>query len=588
MVADHYGLNKRIDAYSGNAVLVRRASDNAEQAIGFVDGAFDAAALTTFIASTTGYVKTLYDQKGSCNLTQATSSLQPQILLVDGIYKIRFTGGDFLSYESSLGSFTNIGVSIVWGAPLAYTSLTQFQGGVDLGADLSFICPYWTSSQAPYSRHGSSELVSWANWNSLKDRHHYFKYANGTATIYEFGAKVSNSASLTNPSLARLRLGKHAYADGTFDFVEMTIYSDLPNEADLGENVINEYTSLFEVGDLDLSIGDSNLSTVYSGLGTLWTRWPYRSIGQTDWFSLGQGSSTLEMWLTRLDDIGIYLNKIPYTGDARVVIALGTNDIALGATAETTLERAKLFAQGLKARAPGNIKVYISTILPRNAAAPFTSRKNTFNNEIQRDSSGDFDGIILTTLNLNLEDYTNQEFFNVDGVHLNASGQREFAACVEKALTSMPTTALDPEDVKHDVIYIYEGEERLGTYRGDDLWSDPGVENVLYDVDYLADGETVVGELEPQNYAPTSRDLYNNILRAIGAATLTDGEFDSIEVSVPGNNSETYDALVAVLDSREVVSSVRDRLTYYFQARGVEVTEPTAARSNVYIGSVLE
>ncbi len=42
-----------------------------------------------------------------------------------------------------------------------------------------------------------------------------------------------------------------------------------------------------------------------------------------------------------------------------------------------------------------------------------------------------------------------------------------------------------------------------------------------------------------------------------------------------------------VLDAREVVSNTRDRLGYYFQARGVTITTPSAAVSQIYIGSDL-
>ncbi len=65
--------------YTGNAILVRRASDDAEQAIGFVDGALDTASLATFCSGTDGFVKTIYDQQGSANATQTNGTRQGKI-----------------------------------------------------------------------------------------------------------------------------------------------------------------------------------------------------------------------------------------------------------------------------------------------------------------------------------------------------------------------------------------------------------------------------------------------------------------------------------------------------------------------------
>ncbi len=67
--------------YTGDAIRVRRASDNAEQDIGFdASGELDTSALATFCAGTDGFVKTWYDQSGNGNdATQGTTASQPKI-----------------------------------------------------------------------------------------------------------------------------------------------------------------------------------------------------------------------------------------------------------------------------------------------------------------------------------------------------------------------------------------------------------------------------------------------------------------------------------------------------------------------------
>ncbi|MEY4278330.1 MAG: hypothetical protein RL377_334, partial [Bacteroidota bacterium] len=77
-----YSLRKLRSNYTGNAILVRRSSDNVTQAIGFDGlGNIDQSALTTFIGANSGYVVTWYDQSGLNNhATQLTPSLQPRIV----------------------------------------------------------------------------------------------------------------------------------------------------------------------------------------------------------------------------------------------------------------------------------------------------------------------------------------------------------------------------------------------------------------------------------------------------------------------------------------------------------------------------
>lgn len=75
-----YSLRLLDGDYAGSCIRVRRASDNAEQDIGFSNNELDTAALATFCAGTDGFIKTWYDQSGNANdATQATTASQPKI-----------------------------------------------------------------------------------------------------------------------------------------------------------------------------------------------------------------------------------------------------------------------------------------------------------------------------------------------------------------------------------------------------------------------------------------------------------------------------------------------------------------------------
>ncbi len=76
-----YSLRKLRTAYTGNAIRVRRSSDNTEQDIAFSGNDLDTSSLTTFCSGTNGFITTWYDQSGNINnATQITAASQAQIV----------------------------------------------------------------------------------------------------------------------------------------------------------------------------------------------------------------------------------------------------------------------------------------------------------------------------------------------------------------------------------------------------------------------------------------------------------------------------------------------------------------------------
>jgi hypothetical protein len=100
-----YSLRLLDSTYTGDAIRVRRASDNAEQDIEFVDNELHTSALATFCAGTDGFVKTWYDQSGNGDdLAQTSTSAQPKIydastgVIVDANGKPRAIGQSESAY----------------------------------------------------------------------------------------------------------------------------------------------------------------------------------------------------------------------------------------------------------------------------------------------------------------------------------------------------------------------------------------------------------------------------------------------------------------------------------------------------------
>jgi hypothetical protein len=134
-----YSLRLLRTAYTGNAIRVRRASDNTEQDIGFVDNELDTSALTTFCSGTDGFVKTWYDQSGNANdATQLTASNQPQIVSSGAVINvnskpaIQFNNAypQTLSYSTNIWSYTG-------NSTLFHTSRNRTTGGSNYGSIIS-------------------------------------------------------------------------------------------------------------------------------------------------------------------------------------------------------------------------------------------------------------------------------------------------------------------------------------------------------------------------------------------------------------------------------------------------------------------
>lgn len=84
------------------------------------------------------------------------------------------------------------------------------------------------------------------------------------------------------------------------------------------------------------------------------------------------------------------------------------------------------------------------------------------------------------------------------------------------------------------------------------------------------------------------RDYLNSILSFIGAESLTDDEFATIDPDLDVDDDEAvYAELKEVLESRDNISTTLTRLDNYFLAKGLELPESDSSKSQIYIGSAL-
>ena len=117
-----YSLRKLRTAYTGNAIRVRRSSDNTAQDIGFkADGTLDTSAMLSFVGSGNGFVSIWYDQSGNgYNATQNASASQPQIidsgsvLMINSRPSMKWNGThNIYSTPSSVANLTTLALITV-------------------------------------------------------------------------------------------------------------------------------------------------------------------------------------------------------------------------------------------------------------------------------------------------------------------------------------------------------------------------------------------------------------------------------------------------------------------------------------------
>jgi hypothetical protein len=130
--AGAYSLRKIIAGYKGNAIEVRRSSDDATMDIPFVGQILDVGKLMQFVGSGSGYVTKWYDQSGGNRLAyNATPENQPLIVDSGELVKsghrpaLKFNGtSQFLMIDDFDYSMTDkLFISAVASPPTAIAAL---------------------------------------------------------------------------------------------------------------------------------------------------------------------------------------------------------------------------------------------------------------------------------------------------------------------------------------------------------------------------------------------------------------------------------------------------------------------------------
>jgi ABC-type sugar transport system permease subunit len=192
-----YSLRKLRSAYTGSAIRVRRASDNAEQNIGFSSSfGLDTTSLTSFCSGTNGFVTTWYDQSGSGrNATQTTAANQPQIVSSGSVITtntkpaMTFSGlSNYFQFSSNFASFNNTSIFNVV-EPSTY-------GGA--AANARFYDLYDGTNHIQYLRDSGTGLLHTKNtlWQSVLNATQYTTQSAPTVQFLSSVLALSSSSDL--------------------------------------------------------------------------------------------------------------------------------------------------------------------------------------------------------------------------------------------------------------------------------------------------------------------------------------------------------------------------------------------------------
>jgi hypothetical protein len=254
-----YSLRKLSSSYSGSAIRVRRASDNAESDVNFnVFGELDTVSLAAFCSGTDGFVKTWYDQSGSANdATQTTTANMPKIY--DGSTGVVTENGkpavEFLDSADSLFSTSATAFNSVLQNELycvaSYGTINvgnQYAAGVQIGGSTRGVMIGTNSSgdDIRYHCQGNGFEIATGGTISVDTQIlHGGTYDGTTRHARLNGASVGTNTDAEGTGTADVYfIGKHpSLAAGTDKKVqEFIIYASYNgNEANIEDNINTFY-----------------------------------------------------------------------------------------------------------------------------------------------------------------------------------------------------------------------------------------------------------------------------------------------------------------------------------------------------------
>ena len=271
--------------YNGNAVQLRRSSDNALSDFGFLNGELNVAAIESWAGVSTIYVRTLYDQSGSSrDVVQTANSRQPTLVLTSayGAPIIHFTNSQQLRYTVNymfqkpftlvtaakttgsnngrvFGSYHQNWLHGFWGNRI---NVAHYEGwrvypGItsSSGWQVPYIHTMWKANQTNWNFYSNATVQSKSNSNAGTDPRGFT--LNGSGNLYELSNVDIMEVIMFDDTLAPVEL-ENVQTSIANRFGITTAYG-APSAGNVGGGGSYEY--LWSNGDSTNTIDVSPIST---------------------------------------------------------------------------------------------------------------------------------------------------------------------------------------------------------------------------------------------------------------------------------------------------------------------------------------
>jgi len=251
-----WSLRKLRSTYTGSAIRVRRASDNAELDIGFVDNYLDTASLNTFLGGNQGRLYTWYDQSegtirnstnaGSNSLFVSDSSggvyASGSILYLTENYKQYATTGRLNDIPPGT-SHTVFVTNYAHSATQYYLNLSEHTAGKEEIVTISDVITFRSGSNTPFGSMGSISGTATHTQNALNTITAIVNEAPGETALYFEGSKIASGNGTTIPQMGNTNYPDKANSNNAANPVELIMYlaDKTSDRAAIDTNINNYY-----------------------------------------------------------------------------------------------------------------------------------------------------------------------------------------------------------------------------------------------------------------------------------------------------------------------------------------------------------
>jgi hypothetical protein len=247
-----YSLRKLSSTYTGNCIMVRRSSDNAEQNIGFVSNVLDTTSLLSFVGSSNGFVTKWYDQSGNGNDAYQNTALQ-QMKIVNSGALITLSGTSIPMIKNpatnGLYSFTNsVTIPSNFTNVLVYDNLAN-EENVGIGGPTNntpySVYTYYAGTKILISD-GSNYVLHNADLAIKKMIGVSYRKSNTNTGVYMNGALQNTEITLTVSNGNPLYLMNRASAGINNNLTECILFNvDYSSQINTLNNTINSFYGIY-------------------------------------------------------------------------------------------------------------------------------------------------------------------------------------------------------------------------------------------------------------------------------------------------------------------------------------------------------